>query len=531
MQVQVRFNEEGALRNQRYAFTSKYTLVSELMQNARRAGATRIDIWYDDQAKILRVADNGCGVDDFQKLLTFNESGWDEATNEKEMPFGVGFSKCLYAATRCIVVSGAWKIDFLTDDALARKPIAVEPVEVAAHLVGTEVELHGVDLPSLSAHVQDLCRGFATQVWFNGLEMPRPYAEDHISWMPVSIGRVRLAGLHDGLHSTRTLVFLQGFCVLQPGYYEDGRVNVVHLDPQRFVARLPDRDKLIDEGEERVQIDLCLRATWRKALLEAKTTLGSDVFVETFFEAMKDWGQLDLLDDVPVLPKALCRQIVGYPIQEGYESRDYLDAVEAAPTREDVEAGRVKLVDIDRVDCETAPLWMFARAKGYVVFSASTLRGDHWVHPHVRVLDVEMVRVEAVCEQCRSGLEGRWASPLVVLCEAVAITVDDERVEVTDEGVCDGHTLFIPKGETSGYPIRQVSSYLDEHDWFRGADLDADYDALAELIRRLRSVDPLATLNSLLRDLSLEKYPLLAGRTFKLAVGDTHDAHLVELLA
>jgi hypothetical protein len=43
MQIQVRINEEGALRNQRYAFTDRFTLVSELLQNARRAGAMRIE--------------------------------------------------------------------------------------------------------------------------------------------------------------------------------------------------------------------------------------------------------------------------------------------------------------------------------------------------------------------------------------------------------------------------------------------------------------------------------------------------------
>ena len=37
MKVQVRVNERGALRNGRFAFTNKLTLVSELLQNARRA--------------------------------------------------------------------------------------------------------------------------------------------------------------------------------------------------------------------------------------------------------------------------------------------------------------------------------------------------------------------------------------------------------------------------------------------------------------------------------------------------------------
>ena len=34
MKIQVRINEEGALRNQRHAFSSRYTLVTELLQNA-----------------------------------------------------------------------------------------------------------------------------------------------------------------------------------------------------------------------------------------------------------------------------------------------------------------------------------------------------------------------------------------------------------------------------------------------------------------------------------------------------------------
>ena len=128
MQIQVRINEEGALRNQRYAFTDRFALVTELLQNARRAGATRIDITHDAAAKRLCVRDDGHGIGDFQKLLTFNESGWDEATSYQERPFGIGFSKCLYAASRCIVASGRQRVDFKTEVALARAPnVCVEP--------------------------------------------------------------------------------------------------------------------------------------------------------------------------------------------------------------------------------------------------------------------------------------------------------------------------------------------------------------------------------------------------------------------
>ena len=98
MKVHVRVNERGALHNGRFAFTNKLTLVSELLQNARRAGATQVTIDHDATARRLTVIDDGCGIEDFQRLLTFNESGWDEDTIRTEHAFGLGFSKCLYAA-------------------------------------------------------------------------------------------------------------------------------------------------------------------------------------------------------------------------------------------------------------------------------------------------------------------------------------------------------------------------------------------------------------------------------------------------
>ncbi len=44
------------------------------------AGATQVIINHDSTARRLTVIDDGCGIEDFQRLLTFNESGWDEDT-------------------------------------------------------------------------------------------------------------------------------------------------------------------------------------------------------------------------------------------------------------------------------------------------------------------------------------------------------------------------------------------------------------------------------------------------------------------
>ncbi|MEO8155402.1 MAG: ATP-binding protein [Rhizobacter sp.] len=517
MHIQVRINEEGALRNQRYAFTDRFTLVTELLQNARRAGATRIHITHDVLTQRLRVTDDGHGIADFQKLLTFNESGWDEATTDQERPFGIGFSKCLYAASRCIVASGDQCVDFETEAALAKAPIEVADME--APVTGTVIELEGVDLPELANRIESLCQGFSVTVVFNDKTMERRYAEANLARIRTAIGSIHITGTSDGKHNSHTLVFLQGLCVMQPIYFQEGQVNVVHLDSRQFTARLPDREKLIDEDVQRRRIDAELKACWRRTLEGAKTQLDATHFVETYYSAMRSWGHLDLLNDLDVLPRGLCDSIVGYPIQDDSGTRDHVQTMAVTPTRADVESGAVTLVALDSVNDENAARWMLARAKAHVVFDWVGLHADHWAQRHVRMLEDEPADVEAVSEQHRTELEGRWIWPTVVLCEAVRVRVGDDSADVRDAGVHHAGCLYIPVEEASGEPVRQASSFTDEHDQFLESERDADRDALANLIQRLRSVDPLQTLDSLLQGLKLGKYPLLRGKQFHLTVG------------
>ncbi|RTL56509.1 MAG: ATP-binding protein [Rhodocyclaceae bacterium] len=529
MQIQVRINEEGALRNQRYAFSNRFTLLTELLQNARRAGATNIEITYDATTQILVVQDDGCGLDDFQKLLSFHESGWNLATSAEEHPFGVGFSKCLYAASRCIVTSGRQQVDIDTAAALVKASFEVEssPETVA----GTRIELRSVDLPDLGNRMETLCLGFPVPVVFNGKPLARPLAAENLATMSSPMGSVYLVGVPDGRHSHATMVFLQGLCVKRSAGPID-RVNVVHLDSRQFMARLPDRDKLIDEDVQSKRIEAELKVCWRRMLGIAKTQLTAERFVEVYYPVMRAWGHLDLLNDIDALPTVLFENIVGYPIQEGNDSRDYVRQATKAPSRGAIESGAVKLVSLDWVNDDNAARWMLAQARGYLIFDWTGLQANHWVQGHVRLLEEEPTHVEAISEQVRVQLEGRWIWPTVILCEAVLVRAGNDVVEITDLGVCHKDVLYIPAGETSGEPVRQASSFIDEYDQFLESDLHADREALVELIRRLRSVDPVQTLDSLLRELGLGKYPLLRGKAFQVTVdaGSTlgHSVALIE---
>ena len=117
---------------------------------------------------------------------------------------------------------------------------------------------------------------------------------------------------------------------------------MLHLDPRQFMARLPDRDKLIDEDRQRKRIDNTLRAEWRRVLEDAKRALPADVFVDRFYPALRGWGHLDLLNDIDALPAAVFDEICGYPYQEGSGDRDYLRTVAVVRGAEIFTGGRAR---------------------------------------------------------------------------------------------------------------------------------------------------------------------------------------------
>jgi hypothetical protein len=62
--------------------------IIEILQNARRAGATKVVISNEDD--LVTVRDDGQGIEDFAKLLDLGGSGWEEELESSEDPAGVG---------------------------------------------------------------------------------------------------------------------------------------------------------------------------------------------------------------------------------------------------------------------------------------------------------------------------------------------------------------------------------------------------------------------------------------------------------
>jgi hypothetical protein len=93
-------------------FNKDWTVVSELLQNSRRAGAQHIDMRID-KLRFL-IEDDGEGLPDDEALITLlcvGASGYSNKSVDQERPAGMGIYSLLGSARRVIIESGFGRVD------------------------------------------------------------------------------------------------------------------------------------------------------------------------------------------------------------------------------------------------------------------------------------------------------------------------------------------------------------------------------------------------------------------------------------
>ena len=161
----------------------------ELIQNARRGGATQVDIAVQpadprspDNTLQVTVLDNGHGIADPAIVLSFGQSGWDEPLARRERPAGMGIA-CL-ARRGCTVSSRArnsftrtatgWRMTLEPAHFLGRAAATAVPDETAPAPHGTCVTFEATEsLDALRAAVAGASRYAPLPVTFNGHELDR----------------------------------------------------------------------------------------------------------------------------------------------------------------------------------------------------------------------------------------------------------------------------------------------------------------------------------------------------------------------
>ena len=124
-------------------------IIEEMLQNARRSGATQVTVETTEQT--VTISDNGNGISDPAKLLAFGGTNWEAETRNAEEPAGMGFfSIARRAATVQSRARGrddqnpptakeGWRVELTPDVFLGKKSTVVEPHNGAPAGGGTRV--------------------------------------------------------------------------------------------------------------------------------------------------------------------------------------------------------------------------------------------------------------------------------------------------------------------------------------------------------------------------------------------------------
>ena len=324
-------NQQNALKLLADAFSNRSTFITELMQNARRAGATLIDISTADKDHTLIITDNGCGVSDFSKLMTLCDSGWGEDVQESDAPYGVGFLSAIMSSVEFSVASKGQKLSAITAD-LLNGNVATLSVDSCAPEVGTTIVLN-LKKPLEYQVLKNAALAFPVDIQFNGTLLARPLALDkapHKQDLP-GIGTLVWTGDCDNRYISNPGCTLQGlpirldsewgpvvnYCLCTPWG--------LHLDSSVFRGRMPDRESVIGDDFKwlKEQVKQVQRQLFREHFLAANGSPQFNLYVLAARENMQD-----LIDSVTEVPEGVFRELYDdiTCIPEG-DSKDYCSKV------------------------------------------------------------------------------------------------------------------------------------------------------------------------------------------------------------
>jgi hypothetical protein len=294
---------------------------------------------------------------------------------------------------------------------------------------------------------------------------------------------------------------------------------------RQFHARLPDRDKLIDEDQVVKRVKQVVRQEAIAKINGLKDTLSPVKFAEGY-DTLRLWDCLALLNDVPVNPKGVLAYIQHYPIKEGCSP---VNLEPAGPvTREDVETGKVTIADLDDIDETGAAPWMFACHKEMLVYDNPLDKG-HWLFQQLVDFTKQAVQLEIVGETHRAYFNGQWVSGNTAFCEKYRLTFADDSVDIEGDSMYweDGGLFIVPKGDASGCVVRQASSYFDVYDNFNESVKDQDEWAFEKFVVANTSANPAKAIQRLLP--SFAGCPKVFGKCFTLELdGEGHVLSVVE---
>ncbi|MEP9404557.1 ATP-binding protein [Sphingomonas sp. VNH70] len=274
-------------------------ILTELLQNSRRAGASRITVTADLTADdpVFSIADDGHGIADPSSILTLGRSDWSDDTRRREDPAGMGvFSLAGRAVTIRSFSSTAasgWRADIPADGWDSGQPIDVCADPIAG---GTEITLV---MPKhwrlqIAQAVARVARYYPLPVSWNGIEVEqRAWLADAVhveDWNGSRIGVLREMPSHYRRADPRLNFHgLTIGCELPIVIEVDrGRHWTVRVE----ILDTPDLQLVLPARKEVVQNDTltALRAAAHATIFRAIAASGSHRLSHTDWSVARDMG-------------------------------------------------------------------------------------------------------------------------------------------------------------------------------------------------------------------------------------------------
>lgn len=528
--VRAGINERNFFASMQHLFAGNFSMVGELMQNARRAGATKVWFEFNPEQSTLAVSDDGHGIRDFHKLIQLCESSWDEQTMLSDRPFGMGLFSLLFAAREITFRSCRRRLTVTLQDVIDKRALDVES-DADAPATGTLIELVGLSPALLQKQyawppvhvlvaylaeyalynaIRERACGFPISVIVNGFAMPRPYAQASMKGEVTSIGFVQVPSIHVNPEHGIGALYGRGHAKLLLQGLPIGSVSrgtpeaIVHLDTTSFTARMPDRSSLYDHEEAWKRISDTIVQLAKDHLVRQKAALTGREFVLRHWNDCRNYDLLHLLNDIPWIPRAAVLAVHTVTVTCDEVHANYLQGLRTDDSdssqliaREQVVSGEVVIwrnVPITPSECRPAALIMKVAQRQNIGAVSCALDPEHWLNScsaDVRDFDfqvrpmnvkgsaliysgdwVEQVEIQLV-DQLRVGVTSKVDPSF-----NMEVALDDDWVllprDYATEGLSQDEdfanedaTCYLIGGDgASDRPIDALSSFRDENDDF-----------------------------------------------------------------
>jgi hypothetical protein len=295
--IQARVSASFISKVDRLFSNSLSDIFIELLQNARRAGASLITVETAEGPTDTEIilADNGHGIQDFSFLLNLGESDWNEAVERAEDPAGMGFFSLFHSGVT--VQSNGMEATISKDAFLGKAPVLV--TETLSSNGGTRLIFHRPESKtSVDSILRQACLFGSTDVSLNGSLIPRKdflenalYAKSvhgvRIGVVVASYGSTRNCNFH-GKIIDAPIASTYASNVLPPTHPGHGRSLGILLDvveTSSLHLKFPDRSAVVEDEALNVIIQEA-----RKALFEYLASLPQHLATYALYQEARSLG-------------------------------------------------------------------------------------------------------------------------------------------------------------------------------------------------------------------------------------------------